>query len=86
MSLYIINLSQTLKKRLTMIGPEHSISATIEGSVIDVTYVAELQVHTVLTYHVLLIVCGPARCLLVPILALNAKSLDTPLPKLSVFI
>jgi len=44
-----------------MISLKHSIIATIEGFAIDIVYVGELELHTVLTFT---IVCGPAHCLL----------------------
>ena len=34
----------------------------VENEVIDIIYVGELEIHTVLTCHCALIVCGPARC------------------------
>ena len=37
-----------LKESLIMISLKHSITATIEGNVVDVTYVCELEIHTVL--------------------------------------
>ena len=40
-----------LKKCLIMISQMHSISATIEGNVIDVIYVGELEIYTILMYH-----------------------------------
>ena len=63
MSVYIVNFSHLLKKCLIMISPEDSISATIEGNDFDIIYVGELELRTELT--VLIIVCGPTRCLLV---------------------
>ena len=45
--LYIVNFLHMLRKGLT-IRPKYSISATIEGNVIDITFVGELEVRTVL--------------------------------------
>ena len=45
MSVYIVNFLQTLKKCLTMI---RTVSLfTIEGHVIDIIYVGELEIHIV---------------------------------------
>ena len=54
---------QTLKQCLATISQKDSITATIEGKFLDIIYVGELEIHTVLTRHCALIVCGPARCL-----------------------
>ena len=51
MSLYIVNVLQSLEKFLIMISPKQSITSSIEANVIEITYVGELEVHTVLTYH-----------------------------------
>ena len=55
---------QTCKKYLIMINPKYSITPTIERNVIDIIYVGELGIHTVLTYHCATFVRGPIRCLL----------------------
>ena len=34
-----------------IIAPKHSITAAIEGNVIDIIYAGELEIHIVLTYH-----------------------------------
>ena len=49
MSVYIVSFLQVLKKFLVIFSSKHSISAAIEGNVIDITYLGELEVHTVLT-------------------------------------
>ena len=47
-----------------MISPQHSIITTIEGNVIDTTYVGELKIHTVLTDHYATLQCvaQPVAC------------------------
>ena len=51
-NLYILSIfSQTLKKCLIIISPKHSITTTIEDSVIDIIFVGKLEVHTIVTYH-----------------------------------
>ena len=77
-SVYIVNFLQALKKFLIMISAKHSVSATIESNVIDIVYVDEIEIHTVLTYHCATYTVWPGPFLVVLYLALNAKSLDTP--------
>ena len=49
---YILPLFvQTVKKCLIMISPKHGITAALEGTVIGIMYVGELEIHTVLTYQ-----------------------------------
>ena len=67
-----------LKKYLIMIGPKHSITATIEGNVIDITYVDKLEIQTVFMYHCATYGAWPILLLIVLYLVLTAKSLDTP--------
>ena len=69
---------QALKKCLIMDNPEHSISATIEGSVSYIIDAGELEIHTVLTYHCATYSVRPGPLTVVLYLALTAKSLDTP--------
>ena len=52
------------KKDLIMVSPKHNINVTIEGTVIDIIYVGELEMYIVLTYRCANIVCDPARCLM----------------------
>ena len=60
-----------------MISPNHSISTPNEDNVIDIIYVGELEIHTVLTYH-----CATSGPLPIALyLALTAKNLGTPLLK-----
>ena len=80
MSVYIVNFLQALKKCLMMISQKHSISATIEGNVIDIMYLGELEIHTALTYHCTTYSAWPGPFLIVLYLVLNAKSLETPFP------
>ena len=47
----IANCLHSLKKCLIMISRKNSITATIEGNVIDIIYVGEGEIHRVLTYH-----------------------------------
>ena len=51
MFIYCVNFLQALKKYLIVISPMRSISATIEGNVVDVIYAGELEIHPVLTHH-----------------------------------
>ena len=51
MSLCFINFLQILKIYLIMVSSKHSISATMEGNVIYIIYVDELEILTVLMYH-----------------------------------
>ena len=70
MSVYIVSFLQILKICLVMISPKHSISATIEGNVIDSRYVGELEIHVVLPYH-----CATyGRHFQIPSQALKAES------------
>ena len=78
MSVYIVSFLQALKKFLVIISPEHSISAAIEGIVIDITYLGELEPHTVLPYHCVMYSVWPGPLFIVLYLALTANSLDTP--------
>ena len=77
MFVYIVTLLQTMKKCLVTICPKHSISAAIEGNVIDVTYVGDLEIHRVLTYHCPKYSVWPGLLLIVVCLALTVKSLTT---------
>ena len=72
-------LLQTLKKCLIMKSLKHSINDTIEGKVIDIIYVGEREIHTILTYHYARVYPGPL--LIVLCLAPSAKNFDTPDPK-----
>ena len=67
-----------MRKCLTMTSPKHNISATIEGNAVDIIYVGELEIHTVLTYHCANYSVWPGSLLIVLYLALTAKTLDTP--------
>ena len=69
---------QFLQALKILVGPKHSISAIIEGNIIDIIYVGELEIHTVLSYHCAIYSVWPNLLLIVLFLALNAKSLDTP--------
>ena len=40
-----------LKKCLTMKSPKHSITANIEGNVIDIIYIGEQEINTVLKLY-----------------------------------
>ena len=72
--LYVLSIFGNIEEISDMISPQHSITATIEGKVIDVTYVGELEIHAVLTYH-----CATYSVLPGPplYLALTAKTLNT---------
>ena len=61
-----------------MINPKDSITATIEGNVIDITYVSELEIDTVLTYHYVTYSVWPGPLFIVLYSVLAAK-LWTPL-------
>ena len=56
-----------------MKSPKHRITANIEGNVVDITYIGELEIHTVSTHHFATYraLPGPSRILLY--LALTAK-------------
>ena len=64
---------QALKKFLTMISPKHSIAATIEDNVIDIIYVGELEIHTLVTHHCVTYSVWPGPLLIVLHFALNAQ-------------
>ena len=51
MFVYVVNFLLSLKKCLLMLGTQYGVTATIDGNVIGITYVGELEIHTVLTYH-----------------------------------
>ena len=76
MSVYIVNLLQTLKKCL--LSPKYNISASIEGNGIDIIYASELEIDTVLTYHCATYIVWPDPLLIVLYLVLTAKILGTP--------
>ena len=61
-----------------MINAIHSITATIEGIVIDIIYVGELETHTVLMFHGVTDSVWPGSLFIVLYVALTAKTLDTP--------
>ena len=69
---------QSLEKLLIMISPKHGITASIEGNVIDITYVGELEIHAEFTYHSATYSVWPGPLLFVLYLAPTAKTLDTP--------
>ena len=48
MSVHFANFLQMLKKFLITINPKHSITATIEGNVIDIICVGKPEIYTVL--------------------------------------
>ena len=78
MPVYTVNLLQALKKCLIMTSSKHNISATNEGNVIDITYVGELEICTVLRYGCATDSVWPGPFVIVLYLALNEK-LWTPL-------
>ena len=59
-------------------SPKDSITATIEGNVIDILYVSELKMNTVLTYHGAICSVWPGTYLLFSIWPLLQK-IRTPL-------
>ena len=61
-----------------MISAKHCITGTIEGNGIDIIYIGELEIHTVLMYHCATYSVSSGSLLIVLYLALTAKSLDTP--------
>ena len=61
-----------------MNSPKRSITATIEGNVIDVIYVDELEIHAVLSYHCASYCVWPGPLLIVLYMTRTAKILDTP--------
>ena len=67
-----------MKKCLIIINLKHSISATIDVNVIDIIYVGELEIHTILTYQCAKYCVWPGPLVVVPYLTLTAKTLDTP--------
>ena len=77
MSLYIVNFLQALKKFLIIISPKHCISVTIEGNVIEIIYVGELEILTILTYHYATFSVCPGPLLIALDLTLTVKTLDT---------
>ena len=78
MSVYIVNILQKLKKCLIMISPKHSNSATIEGDVIDLIYVGELEIHTVLACHCVAYSVWPGPLPVVLYVAPSAEISDSP--------
>ena len=67
---------QASRKCLIMISPGQSITATIEGNVIDTIYVGELEIRTVLTYHCATYSVWLGQLLIVLYLTLTAKTLE----------
>ena len=69
---------QTLKKCLIIKSTKHSITATIEDNVSDITCAGKLETHTVLTYHCTASSVWPGPLRIVPYLPITAKTLDNP--------
>ena len=61
-----------------MISQKLSITFTIDGNVIVIIYIGEIEIHTVLMYHCASYSVRPCPLLIVLYLALAAKILDTP--------
>ena len=64
MSVYSTNFSQTLKKCLIMISSKHTITATIEGNVVDLIDVGKLEIE-LLEHSLYLLGAGflsPLKC------------------------
>ena len=75
--LYVLSIFGNIEEISDMICPQHSITATIEGKVIDIKYVGELEIHAVLTYHCATYSVLPGPSLIALYLALTAKTLNT---------
>ena len=71
MSVYTFNFLQ-------VICPKHSIAAVIEGNIINVIYVGELDIHTVLKHRCAIYSVWSSPLLIGLYLALTAKTWDTP--------
>ena len=57
---------------------KHSITVSPLREFIDIMYVGELEIHTVLAYITALLVVCPGPLLISLLLALTAKGSDTP--------
>ena len=63
---------------LQVISPKHSIAAVIEGNIINVIYVGELDIHTVLKHRCAICNVWSSPLLIALYLDLAAKTLDAP--------
>ena len=63
---------------MIMISSNHCFTATIEGNVIDINHIGELEIHAVDHSLTLSYLQRPGLLVIVLYLALTAKTLDIP--------